>query len=253
MKIEVLGCFGGEAPGCRTTCLLINDSLAIDAGSLAQALPIERQVEVRSVVLTHAHADHTRSLPFFVENVHAAGGEAVDLYASQPTLDCLDRHLFNGACWPDFTGIPDRHTPALRLCPLAVDAPIEVEGVRLTPVAVDHSAGTVGLLIEQAGRAVLWSSDTGPTTALWRKANATPDLQAIWVETSFPDAEQELADLSMHLTPATLRQEIDKLERPIPLLVHHMKPGRIDTIRGELERLAVAGLEPLEQGEIYTF
>lgn len=253
MKIEVLGCFGGEALRCRTTCLLINDTIAIDAGSLAQMLPIERQLAVRAVVLTHAHADHTRSLPFFVENVHAAGGAAIDLHASQPTLDSLGRHLFNGDCWPDFTGIPDLRSPAVRFRPLAVGEPLEIEGVRLTPVPVNHSAGALGLLIEQAGKAVLWSSDTGPTEELWRLANTTRDLQAVWIETSFPNADQELANLSRHLTPATLRREIDKLERQVPLFVHHLKPGRVEAILGELERLAVRGLEPLRQGEIYTF
>jgi len=253
MKIEVLGCYGGEALRCRTPCLLINDTIAIDAGSLAQRLPIERQMAVRAVVLTHAHADHTGSLPFFVENVHAGGGATVDLHASLPTLDHLGRHLFNGVCWPDFSGIPDVRSPAVRFRPLVVGEPLEIEGVRLTPVPVNHSDGAVGLLIEQAGKALLWSSDTGPTEEIWRVANATPGLQAVWIETSFPNADQHLADLSRHLTPATLRREIDKLERQVPLCVHHMKPGRVETILGELERLAIPGLEPLRQGEIYTF
>ena len=43
MRIEVLGSYGGESVKCRLTCLLINDTVALDAGSLSQALPIERQ------------------------------------------------------------------------------------------------------------------------------------------------------------------------------------------------------------------
>ena len=46
MKIEVLGSYGGESPDCRMTCLLINDRVALDAGSLTQALSIERQQNV---------------------------------------------------------------------------------------------------------------------------------------------------------------------------------------------------------------
>ena len=42
MDIHVLGAFGGEAPGCRMTCLLINGTTALDAGSLSQTLEIEQ-------------------------------------------------------------------------------------------------------------------------------------------------------------------------------------------------------------------
>ena len=34
MKLSVLGCHGGELPRCRSTCFLVDGSLAIDAGSL---------------------------------------------------------------------------------------------------------------------------------------------------------------------------------------------------------------------------
>ena len=71
MKIEVIGSYGGESLDCRMTCLLINDTIALDAGSLAQGLSIERQARVRSILLTHSHLDHTSALPFFVENVSA--------------------------------------------------------------------------------------------------------------------------------------------------------------------------------------
>ena len=66
MRIEVLGSFGGESMNCRMTCLLINDTIALDAGSLSQALPIERQRKIHTILLTHSHMDHTSSLPFFV-------------------------------------------------------------------------------------------------------------------------------------------------------------------------------------------
>ena len=46
MKIEVIGGYGGESEHCRMTCLLINDRIALDAGSLSRELPIERQVAI---------------------------------------------------------------------------------------------------------------------------------------------------------------------------------------------------------------
>ena len=73
MKIEVLGAYGGESTECRMTCLLINDGIALDAGSLTQSLSLERQSEVHSIILSHSHLDHTNSLPFFIENMAAKG------------------------------------------------------------------------------------------------------------------------------------------------------------------------------------
>ena len=72
--------------------------------------------------------------------------------------------------------------------------------------------------------AILWSSDTGPTTRFWEIANRTRNLSAGAVETSFDNALQEIADVSLHLTPRTLEQELRKLERKVPILLHHLKP-----------------------------
>ena len=77
MLIQVLGGYGGESDLCRMTCLLINGTIALDAGSLSQVLSIERQVGVHSIVLSHSHMDHTNSLPFFIENVFGKLREAL--------------------------------------------------------------------------------------------------------------------------------------------------------------------------------
>ena len=107
MEVQVLGAFGGESPECRLTCLLINGSTALDAGSLSQALPIERQAGVRTIVLTHSHMDHTSALPFFIENVFGKTEGAIDLYASAATIYAIRKHLFNNDTWPDFTRLPN--------------------------------------------------------------------------------------------------------------------------------------------------
>jgi ribonuclease BN (tRNA processing enzyme) len=253
MRIEVLGCCGGAAPGCRTTSLLINDTVALDAGALAEALTIERQLEVRSVVLTHGHADHVLTLPFFVDNVVSRGGGPVDVHASATTIASVREHLFNDVVWPDFTRIPDRSRPVLRFHGIEAGETLEVGGVRLTAIPVNHSVPTLGFLIEEEGRAVLWSADTGPTWELWRVANRTPGLEALFVEVSFANDEQPLAEISDHLTPLALQRELEKLERPVPIWVHHLKPGSAGAIREELQGLLRSDLKVLRDGEILAF
>ena len=252
MKIEVLGGYGGESQGCRMTCLLINDSIALDAGSLSQALPIERQVGVHSILLTHSHMDHTSSIPFFIENVF--GNERhIDIYTSSATTYAIRKHLFNNDTWPDFTRIPNHLLPAVRFNEIHDGVPFELDGVRFTPIPVDHLVPTHGFLIEQDGQAVLWSSDTGPTQRFWEIANRTANLRAVCIDTSFNNALQHIADVSHHLTPATLTTELEKLDKRVPILIHHLKPPCVEQIRIEIKALGNPDIDYLEQGKVYDF
>ena len=253
MKLRVLGGFGGESSECRMTCILVNDRIALDAGSLSQALPIEDQVEIHSIVLTHSHMDHTNSLPFFIENVYGKSDGAIRIYSSAATIYAIRKYLFNNATWPDFTRLPNHLLPAVQFHELDDEVPIELEGVTFTPIPVDHLVPTHGFLIEEGDSAVLWSSDTGPTSRLWEVANRTRNLKAICVETSFDNALQHIADVSFHLTPKTLEEELEKLEMDVPILLHHLKPPCVEKIKEEVAALGNPAIEYLEQGEVYEF
>jgi ribonuclease BN (tRNA processing enzyme) len=252
MKIEILGSYGGESVDCRMTCLLVNDSIALDAGSLSQVLSIERQRGIQSILLTHSHMDHTSSLPFFIENVFGKLREAVDVYASAATIYALRRHLFNNDTWPDFTRLPNHLLPVVRFHELEEEVPIVIGGVRFTPIPVTHLVPTFGFLIEDDSSKLLWSSDTGPTQRLWEVANRIENLKGIWVDTSFDNSMQQIADVSGHLTPASLAAELKKLERRAPILLHHLKPPCIAKIQTEIAALGNPDIGFVEQGKIYT-
>ena len=253
MRLEVLGGYGGESDVCRMTCVLVNDVVALDAGALSQALSVERQRRVESIVLTHSHMDHTSSLPFFVENVYGQERPRVDIYASTATTYAIRKNLFNNASWPDFTRLPNNLLPSVRFQTLDEEVPLALHGVRFTPFAVDHLVPTFGYLIEQGGAAVLWSSDTGPTARMWEIANATRNLRAVFLDTSFDNSMQQIADLSLHLTPRTMREEIKKLERDVPIYLHHLKPPCVAQIHAEVQAIGDPRLRFLEQGRVYEF
>jgi len=253
MRLQVLGGFGGESIDCRMTCLLINDTIALDAGSLSQALPIERQAEVHSILLSHSHMDHTNSLPFFIENVYGKRDRGIGIHASEATIYAIRKYLFNNATWPDFTRLPNHLVPVMRFDEFESEKPLTIDGVTFTPIAVDHLVPTHGFLIEQDGAAILWSSDTGPTRRLWEVANRTPNLKALCIETSFDNALQPIADVSLHLTPQTLQAELRKLQRRVPILVHHLKPPCVERIKEEVKKLRNPDIDFLEQGKEYDF
>jgi len=253
MRLKVLGGFGGESLECRMTCLLLNGSIALDAGSLSQVLTVQQQVAVHTILLSHSHMDHTSSLPFFIENVYGKSERPIDIYASEATIYAIRKYLFNNATWPDFTRLPNHLLPALRFHEFQSEQPIVIDGVTFTPIPVDHLVPTHGFLIEQDGAAVLWSSDTGPTQRLWEIANRTSNLQALCLDTSFDNALQEVADVSLHLTPRTLELELEKLQRKVPILLHHLKPPCIERILQEVRQMRNPDLEFLEQGREYKF
>jgi ribonuclease BN (tRNA processing enzyme) len=253
MRIRVLGGYGGESLGSRMTCLLINDTIALDAGSLSQALAVEEQVKVHSIVLTHSHMDHTNSLPFFIENVYGKTDKPIDLYASSATNYALRKYLFNNEVWPDFSRLPNHLLPSVQFHDLEPEVATNIGGVKFTPVEVNHVVPTFGYLIEHGGAAVLWSSDTGPTQRFWEVANATANLRAICIDTSFHNSMQQIADISLHLTPRSLEQELRKLDRPVPILLHHLKPPCVEQIHREVAALGNPNISFLEQDKTYEF
>ncbi len=253
MEWRILGSFGGSSPSCRMTSFLVDGELALDAGSLTQALSLEEQLAVRRIALSHSHLDHVASIPFLVENAFADGTRTLEILLTPQVHDTVKRHLFNNDLWPDFTRIPSQLSPALKLVQIEPRIPFAVNHLILTPIPVNHTVPTCGFLVEErGGGAVLFTSDTGPTEEVWELANSCPNLAAVIVEVSFPSRLQRVADLSLHLTPSTLSHELRKLRRNVPVYLFHLKPRHLDELRRELADLRLP-VEELRQGETYRF
>jgi len=254
MEWHILGSFGGLSPTCRMTSFLINEVLALDAGSITQALGLDAQRRIRHVVLTHSHLDHTASIPFLVENTFGEQREALEILLTPQVLHTVKQHLFNNDTWPDFTRIPNDLLPALRLVQVKPREAFSVIGLRLTPVPVHHVVPTHGYLVEDGDRAVLFTSDTGPTEEVWDVANRTAGLKAVIAEVSFPSRMQAVADVSLHLTPTTLATELAKLTRDVPVYLYHLKPAYVEELRAELASTKFPHhVEELRQGDTYKF
>ena len=153
-------------------------------------------------------------------------------------VESLQLHLFNDALWPDFTRIPNHLLPTVRFRVVQPLTPVSVDGLTITAIPVDHTVPTAGYLLQDGKDAVIFSSDTGPTEEIWRVARETPSLRAIFVECSFPDSMEEVADVSRHLTPSRLRNEMTKFPPGVPVNLYHMKPPTLPALRAEVSALA---------------
>jgi ribonuclease BN (tRNA processing enzyme) len=256
VKVSLIAsCVAGSTPNhfqyLSTT--LINDTIALDAGCVGFHCSAQDQARVRHVLLTHTHMDHLASLPIFVENAYEGRTDPVTIYGSSAVLDCCQRDLFNDRLWPDFIALSRGPTRFLRLAPFEPGQTLELEGLRITAVALDHVVPTVGYIVSDDRAAVAFVSDTGPTEEIWRRVNATPNLQAVFLEATFPTSMTWLAEVSKHLTPTTLAGELGKLDRPVRVIVVHIKARfRAEVIR-ELDSLGLPNLEIGQFNTSYVF
>ena len=244
---------GGEEPGQYLITYLINDNLAVDAGSLGFYGTPQQQARVRHILISHTHIDHTASLPIFVENAFEAKAECVTIHGSEVVLDSLQRDLFNDRTWPDFVALSTGPTPLLRLERLEAYRPVTLEGLRIMPVPVDHVVPTLGFVISDDRSTVVIASDTAPTEDLWRIANATTDLAAVYLEASFPDCMSQLAATAKHLTPALFGREVRKLTRSVPVVAVHLKARYRAEIAAELKALGLPNVEIGRYGHEYVW
>ena len=231
---------------------LINDVVAIDAGSLGLMSPLSAQRQVQHVFLTHSHLDHVATLPIFIDNSYVHGPDCPEVWGHSSTLDSLKRDFFNDRVWPDMIRLSAEESPFLTLHELVEEQPVEVAGLRITPIALKHVVPTFGFLIEELATnvAVLFVSDTSPSERIWELGNQCSGLKAVFLEASFPNSFHWLADKAAHLTPALFKEEIKKLKRDVPVYAIHIKIAFADQVVSELTALNLPNLQLAGPGEI---
>jgi len=255
MRLKVLGCYGGQLLGFRLTSFLVNDSVLIDAGAPTQALSLEEQYGIRHVFVSHTHLDHIKDIAFLADNrsLKRLGGarenRRMRVHSLAGNLDVLKESFFNNKIWPDFTLIPSNKDPILVLEAIQPEVAVVADGVRITPIPVNHPVPCTGFLIEGDGAQFLYTADTGHTDRIWEIANEQPNLRGIIVDCSFPNAYEALAEISGHMTPKGLARELEKFNRlgDIPVYLYHMKPETLNILSAEVDALAIPHLRMLTQ------
>lgn len=251
MRVELLNSSVPPSELQFLVSFLVNDEVAIDAGSLGLLADLRRQQRVKHVFITHEHLDHIATLPIFLENVYEPGPECVEVLAAQEVLDFLHRDMFNGRVWPDFidlSGPGDAFVSTTAIEPLR---PVSRAGLTITPVPVSHGVDTTGLVVDDGRTAVAFPSDTGPTEHFWRHLASLDRLTAVFLEASFPQSLADLATLTGHLSTATFADEIRKLPQLIRWIVVHRKARYAAQIARELEGLGLANVEIVRPGQVY--
>ena len=244
MRVELLPSSIPSSDRQFLVSFIVNDSVAIDAGSIGLLADLDRQRAIRHVFITHEHLDHIASLAIFLENVYEPGPDCVDF---------LHGNVFNGRVWPDFFELSSAENAFLRTTVLEPMVPVVRGGLTVTPVPVSHGVETLGLVVEDGRSAVAFPSDTGPTEHLWCHLASMPHLKAVFLEASFPASLSELAALTGHLCTRTFPIEAAKLPVGVRKIVVHRKVRYAAEIAAELAALGLDDVELVRPGHVYEF
>ena len=255
MRLRVLGCSGGiGGRHLRTTSFLVDSDILLDAGTGVGDLSLAELSLVDHIFVTHSHLDHVTSIPFVVDTVGGMRARPISVYATRATIEIMRSHLFNWAIWPDFSEIPSPEAPFMRYEEIVVGQVIEIGGRTIIPLPANHTVPAVGYHLDSGSGSLVFTGDTGPNDELWRRLNRIPDLRVLIVETAFSNKERQLAEVSKHLCPQTLAEELAKLESRPEVYITHLKPGEIELTMQEVEECA-GELHPrmLQNNQVFEF
>src|SRR6266498_1238444 len=210
----------------RLTCFLIDECVAVDAGSIALALTAEQRERVRDIIVTHPHMDHIASLPIFIDDLFETLKSPVRIYATPEVIELLERDIFNWNVYPRFSELKNEFGPVMEYVPIPAGEEFRIAHLTVRAVSVNHIVPTVGLVVSDGKSIVAFSSDTAETDEFWNVINRAPHIDALLIEASFPNSMAKLAEVSRHFTPAYRQTVIDELNAlNIPKL-GVMEPGR---------------------------
>jgi ribonuclease BN (tRNA processing enzyme) len=255
MNIRILGCSGSIAQGCRTTSFLLDDDVLIDAGTGVGDLTLEELARIDHILLSHSHLDHVLGVPLLADSVmrRRQGRAPIQVHALPETLQVLRQHLFNDQLWPDFTRLPSASQPVLQLQPIHVGQTLRLgaaaRAIDVLPAA--HAVPACGFAVTApSGRSWVYTGDTGPNPALWAALEGRSVAQLV-IEVAFAESERAIAADSRHHCPSSLAEELRQVPEGVDVLLTHIKPGELETIRADLtRRLPGRRLQALTAGQV---
>ncbi len=238
MIVRFLGTHNAESRNTRLVSFLIDDILAVDAGSLASELSFPEQEKIKAILLSHGHYDHIRGIPAFVfNNWH----HTTKVFATQQTLEILSSHLIDGVIYPKFTERTSfLEKPALELLTLEPLKSEDIEGYRVLALPVNHGIDTVGFEItSKDGKKIFYTGDTGPgLLSLWE--HISPHV--LIADVTFPNRFENVAKDAGHLCPEMLKLELVEFRRVkgyLPqVIVIHLSPKLEEEIKEEVQEIA---------------
>ena len=236
MRIRVLGCSGGIGGSNRTTALLVDDDILIDAGTGVGSLTQDELKRIDHVFITHAHLDHIACLPIMVDSVARHRDKPITVYATEAVTSILRSHIFNWSVWPDFTHIPRRDAPFMHYQEISVGASIQLGARSITPIPAEHVVPAVGYHLDSGKASLVFTGDSTASVPRSAYLATIKNLRYLIIETAFRESEKQIAIASKHFYPSLLAEELATIPAHVELFISHLKPGDEEAIMAELQK-----------------
>ncbi len=225
MEVRILGCSGGVGADLRTTTLMIDKDILIDAGTGVGDLSLSEMARIRHIFLTHSHLDHIACIPLLVDTLFDRLDEPVTIHAQAATLDALKKHIFNNVIWPDFARLPSLEKAVMRYKEMKPGEIWENGDRRIEMIGVNHIVPGVGYRVENSTSVFAFSGDTTTNDSFWEALNRYDKLDLLIVETAFTNAEVNLCRQAGHYCADLLAEDLSKLRHKPRIYISHNKPG----------------------------
>lgn len=223
VEVRILGAHQFESKGARLTSLLIDGTLAIDAGGTTSALSLAEQQKIGAILLTHHHFDHTRDLVTLAANAAYQWQGQVTVYALRPTLDTVADCLLNGKIYSNLLEYPSIERPTVVLEAIDPYRRRKIAGYDILPLPAEHPVPTVGYQITSAdGKSLFYTGDTtAGISEQWRYI----DPQLLITEVAGPSEYRDHLKRVGHLCPELLKEELVQFRQlkgylPSVLIIH---------------------------------
>ncbi|WP_312760271.1 MBL fold metallo-hydrolase [Pulveribacter sp.] len=209
--------------------------------------------EIDAVLLTHAHLDHSGYLPLL-----ATGGFGGPVFCTPGTRDLcaillpdsghlqeeeaayLNRHHLSKHehALPLYTRLDAQHSLALLRTQPSHTSFEPLPGWRATFTRAGHILGAASILLEVAGRRILFSGDLGrPDDLLMRAPDAPPAADTVLVESTYGDRSHPPGSVLDELGPALARLAARGGVAVVPVFA----VGRAQTVLHAIAQLKARG------------
>ncbi len=188
---------------------VIDDILAVEAGSLTSELTLSEQERISAILLSHGHYDHIRAVPSLAFN---NPDHDIKILAIPETLNVLLSGLLNGVVYPNFAASTSYlGKRVLELCPLEPLQPVDVEGYCILPIPVRHPVPAVGFEISSKdGRRLFYTGVAKDAGHLCPQSLAGELAEFKLIRGYLPDCTL------VHVTPQfeeEIREEVEKVAK----------------------------------------
>lgn len=220
MKLHCLGTTGFHpSPSRHTACYYLPEAdLVLDAGTgifrLVEKL-LESPKQSLTILLSHAHLDHTVGLTFLLDAMAATELSHLRIVGESEKLAAVREHLYHHLLFPV--------APTMEF--VALDGnkgQLNIGDARVTYFPLEHPGGSVGYVLDLGTRRLAYVTDTVARPDA-EYLDQIRDASLLLHECYFDDQQQALAEKTGHSWLSAV-EEVVRDVRPQSTLLIHINP-----------------------------